>query len=395
MIPEDWEVKTLGEVGRPVIGLTYSPRDVREAGTLVLRSSNVQNGALAFNNNVFVDPSVATKALVNENDILICVRNGSRELIGKCAKVDYRANGMAFGAFMSVFRTRDHGFIFHQFRSDLLRRQINEHLGATINQITNGSLNGFNVVWPPDKNERERIAEALSDVDEAIAAVEAVMAKKRTLKTATMQALLSGTCRLPGYSGAWETKALGDVATAIGGATPSTTVQAYWDGGIPWCTPTDLTCEPSNTLCRTARTITEAGLAASATRLLPKGALLLCTRASVGEIKIAGVPMCTNQGFKGLVCNASNSNLFLFYLLSTMADILRDRSSGSTFLEISKKDLVSIEMQIPSLEEQQEIALFLAELDDDLGCHASKLAKLRRLKTAMMQQLLTGKIRLV
>lgn len=195
-IPTDWEVIKLGDVGKPIIGLTYSPLDVRETGTLVLRSSNVQNGALSFENNVHVDPHVASKALVQQNDILICVRNGSRDLIGKCAKIDAQANGMAFGAFMSIFRSPENDFVFHQFQSDLMRRQINEHLGATINQITNGSLVGFKMPWPVNSAERAAISLTLSDFDDDIGHQECKLAKLLRLKTGMMQQLLTGKIRL-------------------------------------------------------------------------------------------------------------------------------------------------------------------------------------------------------
>jgi len=141
VIPEDWKVKTLGEIGEALIGLTYKPSDVRSDGVLVLRSSNVYDGALRFDDNVFVEMDVPEKIMVMPGDILICVRNGSRDLIGKCAQIDKRAQGMTFGAFMAVFRSPFHNFVYHQFQSRVIKHQIREHLGATINQITNNHHN--------------------------------------------------------------------------------------------------------------------------------------------------------------------------------------------------------------------------------------------------------------
>ena len=135
VIPEEWDVKPLGQIGESLIGLTYRPSDVRSHGTLVLRSSNVQEDALRFENNVFVETEIPQRIMVQPDDILICVRNGSRDLIGKSALIDHRAIGMTFGAFMAVFRSRRGRFIHYLFQSDIIKRQINEHLGATINQI--------------------------------------------------------------------------------------------------------------------------------------------------------------------------------------------------------------------------------------------------------------------
>src|SRR4029077_4982345 len=98
VIPEDWDAKPLDEIGEALIGLTYKPSDVRDYGTLVLRSSNIQNDALAFEDNVFVDTTIPERIRVQTDDVLICVRNGSRDLIGKSALLDERTKGMTFGA---------------------------------------------------------------------------------------------------------------------------------------------------------------------------------------------------------------------------------------------------------------------------------------------------------
>lgn len=191
-----WDLKRLGDIGESLIGLTYKPTDVRESGVLVLRSSNIYAGALRFEDNVFVDTEIPDRIMVRPDDILICVRNGSRDLIGKCAKIDERAKGMTFGAFMAVFRTSFHEFVFHQFQSDVIKRQINEHLGATINQITNKSLNSFEVPLPPTESEQLAIADILSDMEAEIAAIDAKLSKARQIKQGMMQELLTGRIRL-------------------------------------------------------------------------------------------------------------------------------------------------------------------------------------------------------
>lgn len=195
-IPADWEVRTLSSLGEPIIGLTYQPTDVRASGTLVLRSSNVKEGELAFEDNVFVDPEVGSRALVAEGDILICVRNGSRALIGKCALIDDQAVGMAFGAFMTVYRSPHFAFLHHQFQSNTVQRQIHEHLGATINQITNASLRSFKVPFPKYEEERRAIAGVLSDMNLELRALSEKRFKLRSLREGMMQQLLTGRIRL-------------------------------------------------------------------------------------------------------------------------------------------------------------------------------------------------------
>ncbi|MGE5416708.1 MAG: restriction endonuclease subunit S [Acidobacteriota bacterium] len=195
-IPENWDAVPMCEVGESIIGLTYSPKNVREYGTLVLRSSNVQNGKLAFDDNVYVDMDLPSRVVVRKSDILICVRNGSQRLIGKCAIIDESAAGSAFGAFMAVYRTAYSNFIFYQFQSSIIQRQINEVMGATINQITNKDLANFQVVLPKDIEEQTAIATVLSDMDAEIAALETRLAKYKQIKQGMMQNILTGRIRL-------------------------------------------------------------------------------------------------------------------------------------------------------------------------------------------------------
>lgn len=197
LIPEDWICVKLGEIGQCIIGLTYSPRDVSDTGTLVLRSSNVQNNKLAYQDNVFVNMDLPERVIVRKGDILICVRNGSRKLIGKCALIDHTAEGCAFGAFMAIYRTTAHDFIFYQFQSNLIHNQIDETMGATINQITNKDLSGFIISMPSCDQEQTAIATILLDMDAELEALEQKLAKFRDIKQGMMQQLLTGRIRLP------------------------------------------------------------------------------------------------------------------------------------------------------------------------------------------------------
>ncbi len=195
-VPEDWDVIPIGQAAQCLIGLTYSPNDVRSFGTLVLRSSNVQNGCLAFDDNVYVEMELPARVITQEDDILICVRNGSRQLIGKCALIDEAAAGSAFGAFMAVLRSKSSRFLFQQFQSHILKRQISDVMGATINQITNKDMAAFKVIWPVLESEQTAIATVLSDLDAELAALETKLTKARQLKLGMMQELLTGRVRL-------------------------------------------------------------------------------------------------------------------------------------------------------------------------------------------------------
>lgn len=247
----------------------------------------------------------------------------------------------------------------------------------------------------PPLPEQRAIAGALGNVDALIASLDKLIAKKRDLKQAAMQQLLTGETRLPGFSGKWEVKRLGEVAAIVSGGTPRTNVPAYWDGGIRWCTPTDITGNGGKYLSETARTISQAGLQSCSAQLLPAGTLLLCSRATIGELKIAICEVCTNQGFKSLIAGAGVSNEYLYYLLLTMKPQMVERAIGSTFLEISKKDAALLEVSLPLFDEQTAIATVLSDMDAEIAALEARRDKTRALKQGMMQELLTGRTRIV
>jgi type I restriction enzyme, S subunit len=196
LIPRDWDMVLLKDVSDCFVGLTYSPQDVRSAGTLVLRSSNIQENRLKFFDNVFVDMPLPDRVITQKGDILICVRNGSRQLIGKCALIDQATAGSAFGAFMGLLRGPSNAFLFQQFQSTKMKTQIRDGMGATINQITNKDMAAFRVAWPQLETERNEIASVLFEMDDETANVEAKLVKARQIKQGMMQELLTGRIRL-------------------------------------------------------------------------------------------------------------------------------------------------------------------------------------------------------
>ena len=188
---EGWKKVKLGEVAQTFTGLTYSPSNINNSGTLVLRSSNIKDGRLCFEDNVFVSMDIPERAMVHENDILICVRNGSRNLIGKCALITKDAIGMAFGAFMTVLRstTIEPKLLLYIWQSNDVQRQVANNIGATINQITNADFNRFEISVP-DLPEQRRIAKILSGIDRKIEAEEKVLGKYEKMKKGLMERLL-------------------------------------------------------------------------------------------------------------------------------------------------------------------------------------------------------------
>jgi type I restriction enzyme S subunit len=164
----------------------------------------------------------------------------------------------------------------------------------------------------------------------------------------------------------WTVFALNQVAEIVGGGTPSTNKDEYWNGHIPWITPKDLSNHKSIYISRGERSITQQGLDHSSAKLLPASSVLLSSRAPIGYLAISENRLSTNQGFRSLIPNERTTSLFLFYLLKANKDYLELHGSGSTFKEISGSTLGSLEFAFPPLPEQRAIAGVLSSLDDKI-----------------------------
>lgn len=191
----EWVRKPLLDCCDLLQGLTYSPNNVQSFGLLVLRSSNIKNSKLTFDDCVYVDCNVEENKYVKTNDILICVRNGSSSLIGKSCVIDQNYNA-TFGAFMSVLRGDDTGYIAHIFSSDIVQEQIRSRSSATINQITKRDFEDIVIPIPPTLAEQIAIAQILSDMDAEIDTLTAKLTKLKNIKQGMMNELLTGRIRL-------------------------------------------------------------------------------------------------------------------------------------------------------------------------------------------------------
>ena len=170
-------------------------------------------------------------------------------------------------------------------------------------------------------------------------------------------------CKLPE---GWETVTVAEISEVIGGGTPSSKVDEYWGGSIPWLTPKDLSGYNFRRVKSGKRNITDSGLANSSARLLPKNTVLVTSRAPIGYVALADNEIATNQGFKSLILNDGYDPDFFYYLIKHNVPTLEAVSSGTTFKEISGKAFKQIKFNVPPLPEQKAIAHILGSLDDKI-----------------------------
>lgn len=247
------------------------------------------------------------------------------------------------------------------------------------------------IVMLPEIQEQRAIAEVLSDVDGLINSLDALIDKKRAIKQATMQQLLTGKTRLPRFNAAWETKRVSDFGNVITGATPSTKINTFWDGTFPWITPTDITSERDMTTSE--RMITQEGL--NVIRTLNLNTVLVTCIASIGKNAILRTTGSCNQQINAVTPNAAYNVEFLYYLFEFNSNYLLANAGITATNIVSKAAFSNLVFEVPQLKEQLAIASVLSDMDAEIAVLQQRRDKTITIKQGMMQQLLTGKVRLL
>jgi len=291
---------------------------------------------------------------------------------------------------------------FAYFQISHLTQKLRQHsIGTATKFLTRKMLDNV-MISLPTISEQQKIAFILSTVDDSVQKSDQIITKTQQLKKGLMQQLIT---RGIGHTkfkqtavgeipDAWEIFRLGDVAESFGGATPSTNVSDYWNGAIPFVTPTDVTnLRGGNFLTSTKKSITKAGFNSISAKCVPTGSVLVTSRATIGSCCINAIPAVTNQGFINLVCKNDLYNLFALYLVRSLKRELERLSDGSTFKELARRSARKVMIPLPPLSEQKKIASILSTLDDRIKTETQRNEELQRLKRGLANILLTGKVR--
>lgn len=410
-IPDDWEVRRLKGLGEQTIGLTYSPQDITDnSGTLVLRSSNIQNGKLVLDrdDNVYVSIDVENKILKDE-DILICSRNGSRNLVGKTAFVITYGKKLSYGAFTTIFRSKYNKFLFYVFNAGVFEYHLASYNTSTINQLTTSMLNEIRVPFPPVKTQQkiaDYLDEKCGEIDATIAKqkeiIEKLKAYKQSLISETVTKGLdksaplkpSGIDYLGDIPNDWEVIKTKFLFNVYGGSTPKVNVPEYWGDKITWITPGELG-DDIKIVLNSKRMLSEKGLNSCGATLVSKGSIIISNRAPIGQVCLAGSELCTNQGCKSLVAKIKLSCLFFYYFFKVQSEVLNMLGNGTTFMELSTSDLLNFKIPCPTIKEQQKIADYLdskcSQIDKYITEKQNIIQKLDAYKKSLIFEYVTGK----
>ncbi|MFC6269447.1 restriction endonuclease subunit S [Frigoriflavimonas asaccharolytica] len=390
LIPEDWEVENLGKllIENPNYGINAAAVEYKLGLPTYLRITDIDEDGKFIKKNLSSVNDINSKNYYLEKGDIVFARTGAS--VGK-TYLHIVANGdLVFAGFLIRIKPNIEickaEYLFYNTQTKVYKDWIiSNSMRSGQPGINSNEIKTFQIPLPP-LAEQEAIAMALSDCDSWIDSIEEVLAKKRLIKQGAMQELLT-----PKED--WEVKKLGEVADIVGGGTPSTFISNYWNGHIEWFTPTEVGYDKY--LYSSKRKISDLGFKNSSANILPINTILLTSRAGIGDLGILKVEASTNQGFQSIICKETVNVEFIYYLMSTKKEELLKNASGSTFLEISPNKVKSLELSIPSLSEQTRIATILSDMDLEIEALEEKLHKARQIKQGMMQELLTGRVRLV
>ncbi len=392
VIPAEWEIAPLGKYATfrtGPFGSALHKSDYANDGVPVVNPMHIVDGKIEPTRTMTITEHAAknlSEFRMKPGEIVI----GRRGDMGRCAVIQERQLGWLCGTGSMIIRplNTDAEFLQRVLSSPRAISAIEDSsVGTTMVNLNQGTLAGLKVQFPPLPEQRA-IATTLSDVDALLGGLDRLIAKKRDLKQAAMQQLLTGQTRLPGFSGEWEVKRLGAICEIAMGRTPPRLNQAYWGRGHKWLSIADL---QTKVVSDSKEEVTE--LAASMMAIIPKGTLLMSFKLSLGRLCFAGCDLFTNEAicsFNRLHANAE----FLYYVLGRTDFSLYGKQAVKGYT-LNKESLKLIEVPFPPLPEQAAIAVILSDMDAELSALAARRDKTRDLKQAMMQELLTGRTRLV
>ncbi|WP_459861546.1 restriction endonuclease subunit S [Campylobacter concisus] len=391
-LPSEWKVVKLGEIGKVINGLTYSPDNVSNNGLLVLRSSNINDNSIVLNNDDVYVKGISKFNKTLENDILICVRNGSKNLIGKSALITEKYKDLAFGAFMAIFRSNYNLFLIHIFKTNTFFKQVKNDLGATINSINNGNLLNFKIPLPP-LDEQKNIAEILSTWDEAINLTINLIESKKQFKKALMQNLLTAKIRFPQFKDEWKETKLGKILKEhkIKSDNKSEVFSVSVHKGI------------INQIEHLGRSFSAED---TSNYNLVKPFDLVYTKSPTGDFPFGIIKQNLNP-FNVIVSplygvfepiNKFLGTLLHYFFESSIRtnNYLKPiiQKGAKNTINISNDTFLSRSILVPiNLDEQQKIAEVLMACDDEINLLNLKLENLKKQKQGLMQKLLKGEIR--
>jgi len=418
----DWRTGELGDLATGIRGVSYTPDQLREfkgLGTVtLLRANNIQGGRLNFNGTQIVPRGVVSDGqIMRVGDIAVCMSNGSKALVGKAAPlVADIGESLTVGAFCSIFRPTecaDPGFVKYLFQSADYRKQLDWSLaGSAINNLRNSEMQSFRISVPPADEQRE-IAEILDTLDTSIRQTEAIIEKLKQVKQGLLHDLLTrgidanGELRAPRsqaphlYKNSplgwipreWTPTPLGELAEVNRGKFTHRPRNdpAFYGGRYPFIQTGDVANAAGGYVSTYSQTLSERGIAVS--QVFPVGTVAITIAANIADTAILAVPMYFPDSVVGAIVAPSVNTRFVELSIRRAKPRLNARAPQSAQKNINLQDLRPMLVAVPGKAEQDAIAARYEAVQRRIDAEAAAARKLRETKSGLMDDLLTGRVR--
>ena len=390
-IPDGWEVKKLGEIGNFFKGKGIKKDELCNNGLPCIIYGQIYTSYEFYTDKFISFIPTNLKPYTTEiykNDILFAGSGETKEEIGKSIAYIGKEFAYAGGDIIILRQNKVQSLFITYYLNSIGRKQLNRlGQGDSVVHIYKSTLENVKIPVPP-LDEQKKIADILSLWDKAIQQTKELIAYKETQKKGLMQNLLTGKKRLHGFNEKWKTYALKEVGQIITGKTPNTNKEEYYGKDILFITPTDINNKYTT---KTERSLTNIGVKYS--KFIPKNSVLVTCIASIGKNTINQEDCTINQQINAIIPNDSNYYEYLYYHLIFNTPYILTFAGKSATAIINKSTFEEIDITIPPLDEQKAIADILSKADEEINLFNKQLDLYTEQKKGLMQNLLTGKIR--
>ena len=389
----EWKEYKLGELtvdGKGSYGIAAPAVDYDAEKYTYLRITDINDdGTLNKNGLKSVNDKNASKYLLQQNDIVFA-RTGAS--VGRSYFYDERDGELVYAGFLIKYsidpakvNPKILKFYTHsQAYYDWIQTVDNGATRGNINAQTYASM----PIILPERQEQDKIVSILTSLDDKIDLLRR--------ENATLEAMAETLFRqwfVVEAKEEWEEGKLGDILSVKGGTTPSTKEPSYWDGDIAWTSPRDVTTLNGLYLFDTEKKITQKGLEQISSGLLPEGTLLMSSRAPVGVLAFAEIPLAINQGYIAILDDKGYSKEFIYLWLKTNMDLVHSYSNGSTFMEISKSAFKSLDLSMPPQSEVEEFVGKVKPYFEKIRSNEIQIQTLILTRDGLLPRLMGGEIR--
>lgn len=408
-----WEKVKLGKYVEILSGFAFKSKDFLNCGVPVIKIKNITQEGVTLEDVSYISKELADKNEkyhLNYNDILIALTgshiNQMSSVVGRIARVKYHEDSLLNQRVGKVFakdsKLCDIDYVYYFLSQDYIKISLASKAGGAANQanISPNDVKSLTVRWP-DIETQHRIANILSAYDDLIENNQ----KQIKLMEEAAQRLYKEwfvDLRFPGHENTkivdgvpegWRVASIADICDTVGGGTPSTKIQSYYEkGDILWVTPTDITRNFSLALLDTEKKITPEGLKNSSAKMLPAETILMTSRASVGFFGMCKYEVCTNQGFISCIPKRENLQMYLLFNLKSRVEEIRQKAGGSTYLEISKTVFRELKIILPKDEVLAEYQKNVHDIFDEIYCRTEMIKSLVDMRNRVLPKLMSGEV---